>query len=103
MMKDQEKINMEINIGGEPIELTVPFQDQELTRNVEEEINKLFAAWRRSFPKRSEKGLLAMMVYRYASYYKELTIKYQDATRKAEECLGSLDDMLNNFPNSSPS
>lgn len=98
MMKDQEKINMEINIGGEPIELAVPFQDQEFTRSVEEEINNLFAVWRRSFPKRSEKGLLAMMVYRYASYYKELTIKYQDAVRKAGECLGSLDDMLHKDP-----
>lgn len=94
MMKDQEKINMEINIGGEPIKITVPFQNQELTRSVEDEINSLFAAWRRSFPKRSEKGLLAMMVYQYASYYKELTIKYQEATRKAEECLGNLDDIF---------
>lgn len=94
MMMDQEKINMEINIGGEPIKITVPFQNQELTRSVEDEINSLFAAWRRSFPKRSEKGLLAMMVYQYASYYKELTIKYQEATRKAEECLGNLDDIF---------
>lgn len=85
---------MEINIGGEPIKITVPFQNQELTRSVEDEINSLFAAWRRSFPKRSEKGLLAMMVYQYASYYKELTIKYQEATRKAEECLGNMDDIL---------
>ena len=27
-MKDQDKINMEIKIGGEPIRLTVPFQNQ---------------------------------------------------------------------------
>ncbi len=94
MMKDQEKINMEINIGGEPIKLTVPFQNQELTRSVEEEINNLYAAWRRSFPKRSDKGLLAMMVYQYASHYKELTIRYQEASKKAEECLGKLDDIL---------
>ncbi len=94
MMKDQEKINMEINIGGEPIQLTVPFQKQEFTRSVEDEVNNLFAAWRRSFPKRSEKGLLAMMVYQYASYYKELSVKHQEATRKAEECLGNLDDIL---------
>lgn len=94
MMKNQEKINMEINIGGEPIKLTVPFQNQELTRSVEEEINNLYAAWRRSFPKRSDKGLLAMMVYQYASHYKELTIRYQEASKKAEECLGKLDDIL---------
>lgn len=87
MMNDQEKINMEINIGGESIKLTVPFRNQELTRSVEEEINKLFDTWRKTFPKRSEKGLLAMIAYQYASFYKELTLKYQEALEKAEECL----------------
>lgn len=94
MMKDQEMINMAINIGGEPIKLSVPFQDQEQVRNVEEEINSLYAAWRRNFPKRSEKGILAMMVYRYASYYKQLSIRHQEAIDKAEQCLRELDDAL---------
>lgn len=94
MMKDQDKINMEIKIGGEPIRLTVPFQNQELTRSVEEEINTLYATWRRSFPKRSDKGLLAMMVYQYASHYKELTVRHQEAFLKAEECLGKMEDLL---------
>lgn len=87
MMNDQEIIKMEINIGGEPIMLTVPFRNQELTRSVEEEANNLFDTWRKNFPKRSEKALLAMVAYRYASLYKELTIKYQEALEKAEECL----------------
>lgn len=91
MMKDQEKINMEINIGGEPIQLAVPFQNQELTRDVEKEINSLFSTWRCSFPERSEKGLLAMIAYRYASYYKELTLKYMEAARKADSCLAQLE------------
>lgn len=94
MMKDQEKINIEINIGGEPIMLVVPFQNQEQTREVEEEINRLFTRWRKSFPKRSEKGLLAMIAYQYASYYKELATKYQQAIDKADECLNRLDKML---------
>lgn len=93
-MKDQEKINIEIHIAGEPIKLTVPFQDQDLTRDIEEEINTLFNRWRRSFPKRSEKGLLAMMLYRYASYYKGLTIKYQEAAHLAKECLEDAKNIL---------
>lgn len=93
-MKDQEKINIEIHIAGEPIKLTVPFQDQDLTRDIEEEINTIFNQWRRSFPKQSEKGLLAMMLYRYASYYKGLTNKYQAAARLAEECLKDAENIL---------
>ena len=96
MMKDQEKINMEINIGGEPIMVTVPFQNQELTRSVEEEINKLFSAWRNKFQKRSDKGILAMMVYQYASYYRELATKHQKAMQKAGNCLEKLEDVLKN-------
>ncbi|MDE7438390.1 MAG: cell division protein ZapA [Muribaculaceae bacterium] len=93
-MKDQDKININIHIAGEPIKLTVPFQDQELTRDIEKEINTLFNQWRRSFPKQSEKGLLAMMLYRYASYYKNLTVKYQEATRLAKECLADVENIL---------
>ncbi len=87
MMNDQELIKMEINIGGEPIQVTVPFRNQELTRNVEEEINSMFSRWRHSFPERSEKGLLAMIAYRYASYYAELKQTHMEALHKAEECL----------------
>lgn len=94
MMKDQEKINIEINIGGEPIMLAVPFQNQEMTRNVEEEINELFAKWRKSFPKRSEKGLMAMIAYQYASHYKELAAKHQQAIDKADDCLSRMEEIL---------
>lgn len=87
MMTGQEKINIDIKIVGEPIRLSVPFDNQDFTRDVEAEVNNLFAAWRKSFPNRSEKGLMAMMVYQYASHYKELAVKYQDAVTRAEECL----------------
>ena len=92
--KDQEEINIELHIAGEPIRLTVPFQDQELTRSIEDEINHLYLQWRHSFPNRSEKALLAMMRYRYASYYKNLTLKYQQASRLALECLKDAEAIL---------
>ncbi len=90
MMKDREKINIDINIGGEPLKLTVPFGKQDFTRDVELEVNNLFATWRRRFPNKTEKGLMAMMLYQYASYYKELTEKYHEGVLKAEECLARL-------------
>ncbi len=96
MMKDQDKINMEIIIGGEPIQLIVPFQDQELTRSMEYEINQFYSQWTHSFPKITEKGLLAMIVYRYALKFRQLTLEYQQAERKAEECLDMIGDPLEN-------
>lgn len=92
--KDQEEINIELNIAGEPIRLTVPFEDQELNRTIEDEINRLYSQWRHSFPNRSEKALLAMMLYRYASYYKNLTLKYQQARQFALECINDADAIL---------
>lgn len=94
MMKDQDKINININIGGEDISLTVPFQDQELTREIEDEINALYRQWRHSFPNRSDKKLMAMMVYQYASHYRDLKRKYLDAVKLAMECLGDIDEIL---------
>lgn len=85
---------MEISIGGETIELIVPFQDQELNRSVEDEINQLFSQWRKSFPKKSEKGLMAMIVYKYALKYRQMMQQMQEATQKAEECL----DMIGTAP-----
>lgn len=92
MMKGLEKINIDIKIGGEPIKLYIPFENQDFTREVEAEINSLYTRWRESFPSRTDKSLMAMMVYQYASYYKELTRKYEDAVKKAEECLSLFDD-----------
>lgn len=93
MMKDPEKVNMEINIGGEKVQLAVPFQKQELTRDVEDEANRLFARWQKAFPDKNSRQLLSMMVYQYAFYYKELTLRYQEAQSIASDCLESLDDI----------
>lgn len=87
MMNDKEKINIDINIGSEKIRLTVPFEMQDQTRSIEDELNSLLKRWVRAFPKRSEKNLLAMMLYHYASYYRELTEKHLEAISKAENLL----------------
>lgn len=91
MMKDSEKIKMEINIGGQLLELTVPFQDQVSVRRVEREMSRLFATWRKEFPQKTEKQLLAMMAYQYGSFYHQLTEKYRQAADLAEECDRLLD------------
>lgn len=90
-MDDSEKINMKINIGGQPVWLTVPFGKQDMVRDVEAEIGRLYASWRKTFPSRDNHELLAMIAYQYASHYKELSLKYEDAARLARECEEGLD------------
>lgn len=91
MMKDSEKIKMEINIGGENIEVTVPFHSQEAVRDVEMEIGELYTKWRRAFPTRSDKTILAMMVYQFASHYKDLTAKHRQAIEEIEDCIARIE------------
>ncbi|MDE6339659.1 MAG: cell division protein ZapA [Muribaculaceae bacterium] len=97
MMKDQEKTNkidIEVNIAGVHFMRSVPFQDQELTRSVEDKINSLYSQWRHSFPNRPNETLLAMMVYHYANRYYELAREYVKSTSVAKECLDSVTALL---------
>lgn len=90
---DQEKIRMKLNIAGEQILLSVPYTDQEQTREVEAQLNHLFSTWRGRFPDKSDRELLAMIAFQYAGHYtsllKERTAMLQ-AADKASETLDSL-------------
>lgn len=90
-MDDSMKINMQINIGGQPVALTVPFDRQDFVRDIESEIDKLFATWRRSFPKKDDRELFAMIAYQYASRYKDLISTYEEALRAALKCDEQID------------
>lgn len=90
-MNDSEKIKMYLNIGDQRISLTVPFARQEFVRDVEEEVDRLYRKWRQTFPSKSDREVLAMVAYQYASFYGELKERYEAAMQKAEECLESID------------
>lgn len=90
-MKGTEKIKMQINIAGEHLQLTVPFDRQDFVRDTEREITELYDDWRTRFHGKSTKEILAMMIYQYASRRKDLTREFSEATAKAEELEGLLD------------
>ncbi len=90
-MYDSEKVNMEINIGGQNVKLTVPFLKQEFVRDTESEIGSLFSSLRKKFPRKDERELLAMIIYQYASYYRELLGRHEEAMRLARDCEERLD------------
>lgn len=77
---------MEINIGGQNVRLTVPFLKQDFVRDTETEIGKLFSSLRKKFPRKDERELLAMIIYQYASYYRELLFRHEEALRLAKDC-----------------
>lgn len=96
-MERTEKIRMHINIAGERIPLVVPFDSQDDVREAEKQVAGLFRKWHDEFPSKSDKELLAMIAYQYASYYLSLKQRYEsslDALTEMEAKLTGLSDRM---------
>lgn len=93
-MATPEKVKLEINIAGEPIQLTVPFQQQDSIRDIEKTVNQLYSDWRVRFPKKNPTELMAMILFQYASYYFGLRTRYERLTDDLAGISLRLDDLL---------
>lgn len=93
-MKNTDNVKMTINIGGEHLQLSVPFNRQDAVRDAEKAVAQLFDNWRLKWPARSDKEILAMIAYQFASFYQELLERHQKASEIAEDCNRRLEAML---------
>ena len=87
MKLKETTIKMEVNIAGERISLTVPFSRQDAVRNTESELAVLYKEWSVRFPGKTPKELLAMMAYRYASYFLDLKVRHEEELDEVEDLL----------------
>lgn len=94
MTTDKDNVKIEINIAGELIILSVPFDEQVNVRKSERSINALYKEWRRQFPKKSHSELMAMICYRFASYFRNLSDQYEELSRQLDETSSMLDSLL---------
>lgn len=78
---DEEKVRIKLNIAGEMFMLTVPYSRQEETRQVEAEVNTLFDTWRKRFPDKKDRELLAMTAFRFADRYYAM-LRREEETRR---------------------
>ena len=92
-MATDRNAKIEINIVGESIRLTVPFDQQEAVRECEKEINSLYAEWRHEFPRKSTGEPLAMIAYRYASLYKAMSRKLSSLATGLDSTASLLDSL----------
>lgn len=90
-MSTPDPIKMTLNIGGQRISLNVPFSRQEFARDVEQSVDSLYTKWRRAFPQKTDREVLTMVAYQFASHYSELKELYGEAAEKAEKCLRLID------------
>lgn len=89
-MKDPENTKMHLNIGDQRITLTVPFDRQEFVRETEAGVDGLYAKWRKSFPAKTDKEILAMVAYQYAAFYGELKERQNMAMAIADQCIAAI-------------
>lgn len=95
-MTESDKVKMTISVGGEHIALSVGFNKQDAVRKAERSASELFNSWRLRWPARSDKEILAMVAYQFASYYQDLLSRIDEATAVAEEINRKLDWMVSN-------
>lgn len=86
-MMNTEMTKMNLNIGGALLKITVPFSQQDFVRDVEEQVNDLYSRWRHEFRNKTDREILAMITYRFASAYYELAATMKEACEKADECI----------------
>ena len=95
-MNDSDNVKMTIKIGGEHLQLSVPFERQDTVREAEKSAAHLYDTWRRKWPSRSDKEILAMIAYQFASYYVELLARYETAVDAALQCNQRLSELIGN-------
>ena len=86
-MNETEKVRMYLNIGDQRLSVTVPFERQDFVRDVENAVDMLYDKWRKAFPLKTDREILAMVTYQFASHYTELKERHEKAAEKAQECL----------------
>lgn len=93
-MAGKDKVQLYITIADEKIELNADLDHIEEIHRVEQRVDDLFRNWRKRFPAKTSRQLLAMMAYQYASFYHSLEGKMKAATVEAEEIEKLLQDAL---------
>lgn len=87
MNSKEIKINIEVNIAGERLNLHVPFSKQDFVRKTESEMKFFLKGLREKFPGKGQKEMLAMMAYHYASNYFGLAEQRESEIEEAEDLL----------------
>ncbi|MCH5235706.1 MAG: cell division protein ZapA [Muribaculaceae bacterium] len=95
-MKGSDKVEMTLNIGGELIKLDVKFDEQNEVREAEREIKIFIDRLRRTLSDASDRKLIAMAAFQFASWYNKLIKIQQDAIEMANLKSKQIEDLEHN-------
>lgn len=91
---NEEKVKLKLTIAGESFMLSVPYSQQEETRQAEAEVNMLYDTWRSRFPEKSDRELLAMIAFRYADHFASLLRDQNSGKEELGKINSRLDQLL---------
>lgn len=87
MNSKEIKINIEVKIAEERVALRIPFSEQDAVRMIESEISLKIKELMKNHPAKSQKEILAMATYNYASAYYYLAKLREKEIEEAEKLL----------------
>ena len=93
-MKGSDFVAITINIGGELLKLDVKFDDQNLVRDTERDIKAFIERKRKADPDMSDRQILAMAAYQFASWYHQLLKIQNDAIEIANLNCQHIDEII---------
>lgn len=89
----EKRVPIKINIAGHILPLEVEISEQDDIRDSEQRVNAIFAEWQKRYPHKPDSELLAMLTFRYASFYyrqKNEQHKIAHEIDAAAQAIGSL-------------
>lgn len=88
------KVPIDIEIAGFPMSLEVKISDQDHIRDTEKRVNAIFLDWEKRYPRKTAAQLLAMLTFRFASFYYSLRDRDEALVKDVEELNKRLDDLI---------
>lgn len=92
-MKTQQNITIKI-ADVAPISMTIASDTEEIVRQAEYSVNKVWNTWRRDFSDRNPKEVLAMVTFQFAKSYYQLLAQAERQQTLLKDFEDELDRLL---------
>ena len=90
-----DRLNITLNIADQPgMALTIKRSDEEVARTAEYNVNQLWNKWRAKYATKSSPQVLAMVAYKFAELYYQLSATSAESLRELEKFEQGLDEIL---------
>ncbi len=87
-------LNIKVDIGGRPYNLTISREEEELVRKAAEDVNRTITKYSKAFEYKDMQDLYAMVTLQYASGLMQIEREKSFKDKEMKEKLGEVDELL---------